>query len=505
MTQLAGVAGCISEDGTGGLCTDGVALNGAQSVMVAPDGTHVYVWSRVSDAVSVFARDPVSGALAQLAAPDGCVSLTGTGGACSVGTAISGPGGLTVSPDGAHVYVASRTGNAIAAFAREALTGKLTQLAGSDGCVSDDGTGGACSDGTALDGVRGGFGWSADGTSLYAAANDASAVAIFGRDPASGRLSQLAGPPGCVSEDGTGGACTDATALGFAQSLVVSGDGLYVYVASEVSDAVAAFSRQLPPTCRSASVTVPRSGKAYVHLACEDPNGDPITRAVVSQPLNGQLSALDTTRNTVSYKPSSGFTGNDAITYSASDGGATSTLATISLRVVGPGSAEARSLRCKGRPATIVGSEVGDNIRGTKRRNVVVARGGDDVVNTLGGNDAACLGGGDDTARGGAGNDFLSGGAGNDLLRGMIGRDVATGGSGDDRLEGGANNDRLLGGPGLDFLIGSGGLDRLIAGSGNDRLLGGRGNDVLRGGPGIDRGVGGPGQDTCFVERATLC
>ncbi len=57
LTQLAGTDGCVSETGTGGVCADGKALDGAISVAVSRDGKHVYVASSISDAVAVFSRN----------------------------------------------------------------------------------------------------------------------------------------------------------------------------------------------------------------------------------------------------------------------------------------------------------------------------------------------------------------------------------------------------------------------------------------------------------------
>jgi DNA-binding beta-propeller fold protein YncE len=65
LVQLPDVAGCVSDAGTGGACTDGVALVGAASPAVSPDGRSVYVASTVSDAVAVFDRDAATGALTQ--------------------------------------------------------------------------------------------------------------------------------------------------------------------------------------------------------------------------------------------------------------------------------------------------------------------------------------------------------------------------------------------------------------------------------------------------------
>jgi uncharacterized delta-60 repeat protein len=73
-----------------------------------------------------------------------------------------------------------------------------------------------------------------------------------------------------------------------------------------------------------------------------------------------------------------------------------------------------RAPRCAGRRATLVGTPGRDRLRGTRRADVIVARGGPDRVLALAGNDVVC---------GGAGRDRLFGGAGRDLLIGGPGRD----------------------------------------------------------------------------------
>ncbi len=57
ITQPAGTAGCVSEDGSGP-CADGHALNRPYSVAVSPDGKSVYVASIGSSAVVRFKRAP---------------------------------------------------------------------------------------------------------------------------------------------------------------------------------------------------------------------------------------------------------------------------------------------------------------------------------------------------------------------------------------------------------------------------------------------------------------
>jgi sugar lactone lactonase YvrE len=116
------------------------------------------------------------------------VSETGTAGACVDGTALDGATGVSVSPDGTSVYVASETSRAVAVFARDAATGAIVQLEGTAGCVSESGTGGACADGRALvcstslgPTTAGAFGLYADGSDvgLTADAHDLDAVELL--------------------------------------------------------------------------------------------------------------------------------------------------------------------------------------------------------------------------------------------------------------------------------------------------------------------------------------
>ncbi|HEU5265024.1 MAG TPA: beta-propeller fold lactonase family protein [Gaiellaceae bacterium] len=245
LRQLTGTSGCISESGTNGACAVGRALSGARSAAVSPDGASVYVASFFSDAVAAFSRDTATGALTQLSGASGCVSETGSGGSCVDGAALDGARTVVVSPDGANVYVAAETSGAISVFARDELTGALTQLPGLAACVSQTGADGTCVDGRALGGA-GGIEVSADGAFVYVASLGSDAVATFSRDPGTGALAQLPGTAGCVSETGNGGSCLDGTALDRARSLSLSPDGSSLYVAAEASDAIAVLSRDGP-------------------------------------------------------------------------------------------------------------------------------------------------------------------------------------------------------------------------------------------------------------------
>jgi Ca2+-binding RTX toxin-like protein len=132
----------------------------------------------------------------------------------------------------------------------------------------------------------------------------------------------------------------------------------------------------------------------------------------------------------------------------------------------------ARAATCAGLPATIVGTSRPDELKGTKGRDVVVALGGDDVIDTGVGRDVVCAGDGFDHVRTRGGRDLVLGGAGDDYVDLGAGRDLAEGQAGVDSLFGKAGEDHLRGGPGTGLTT--------------EALVGGAGDDVLRGGPGLD-------------------
>lgn len=157
-------------------------------------------------------------------------------------------------------------------------------------------------------------------------------------------------------------------------------------------------------------------------------------------------------------------------------------LCAVTVAAVAPlAPAEAQAVpECSGRPATIVGTEGPDEIRGTPARDVIVSLGGRDVITGLTEYDEACAGAGNDTVSGSdnftafgeAGADTLTieateddfsvvllyGGAGNDTLR-SVAQDTFA------RFDGGPGDDRLLGSPS------------------EEDFVPGQGDDVVDGGP----------------------
>ena len=300
LTPPAAATGCVSEDGSSGSCQDGTALSAARAVAVSPDGASVYAAAYNSNAVAVFSRASSTGVLTQLAGTAGCVSANGSSGACATLAALNGatdlavspdgkhvyvaadsnpvlgfsrnastgaltalsacggpgvcwgtrahyePIGLTVSPDGANVYVVSSSSSILHVLARDATTGVLTPLAGTAGCVSatgsDGNSGGVCAVGIGMGGASS-VAVSPDGASVYVTGKSDDTVAVFARNASTGALTQLASTAGCVSETGSSGACVDGRALDGASDVVVSPDGSSVYVTSSFSNAVVVFAR----------------------------------------------------------------------------------------------------------------------------------------------------------------------------------------------------------------------------------------------------------------------
>jgi Ca2+-binding RTX toxin-like protein len=139
------------------------------------------------------------------------------------------------------------------------------------------------------------------------------------------------------------------------------------------------------------------------------------------------------------------------------------------LAVAASGAETGAAPMCRGKPATIVGTDGNDVINGTEKADVIWSGPGDDTIYGGLGNDVICGGAGDDLIHGGRGNDWLDGDAGTDRVFGDLGDDHVGGGSGD--------RDEVSGGLGIDTVSG---------GSGNE--------DLVRGDYGYDRMDGGPGQ-----------
>lgn len=139
-----------------------------KSPAVSPDGKNVYVPASGAGGVAVFDRNTTTGAIDQKAAQAGCVSWDGTGGGCQVGFGVREAAEVVVSPDGQSVYVAgTHADSGVAVFDRDESNGELTQRPGKEGCISASGSSGACEIGRNLPAIA--IAVSPDNENVYAA------------------------------------------------------------------------------------------------------------------------------------------------------------------------------------------------------------------------------------------------------------------------------------------------------------------------------------------------
>ncbi len=198
------------------------ALDGVTAASWSPDGNHLYVASREDSALSVLTVDSEGNLSFEQLNHDDLEGIVGLGGAADV----------AVSPDGEHVYAVGTDDNALAVFARDPTTGRLTFIE------------------ALFENVNGVSGLlrptsvtvSPDGAQVYAtAAGDqasasGSSLAAFTRNPSTGELMFLD-----VEFDRQNG----VNGLFRAESAAVSPDGGSVYVAAPSDNAVAVFERAL--------------------------------------------------------------------------------------------------------------------------------------------------------------------------------------------------------------------------------------------------------------------
>ncbi len=294
LTQKAGLAGCFATDSATEPCTPAAALDGAWKVALSPDGKSVYVAARFGDAIAVFDR-AADGTLVQKPGTAGCISDAGAG-PCTSGHDLDLAADVIVSADGATVYAGTQGGKLLV-FDR-AADGALTQRAGLAGCVAEVPSA-TCSDGRALEGPTH-IALSPDGRSLYVSAQLSNAVALFDV-AADGTPAQKPGSAGCISADGSGGACGFAKALRSASSVTLSPSGADVYVTAAGSDGVAVFSRagdgtltQKPGTAGCVS-SMPSNGACGNAIMLDDPTAiavspDGANAYVTTRPLINLLS-----------------------------------------------------------------------------------------------------------------------------------------------------------------------------------------------------------------------
>lgn len=154
-------------------------LDGVRGVTISPDGLHLYAAGFIGNDLAVFSRNPNDGQVT-------FVQARHDGDLISINPprfldGLAGATNVVVSPDGAYVYVTGQVDNTIAVFSRNGLDGTVTYLRSYD---DDDGSG---------DGLAGAFGLklSPDGHTLYATGFTDDSVVVFDREATTGLLKPL--------------------------------------------------------------------------------------------------------------------------------------------------------------------------------------------------------------------------------------------------------------------------------------------------------------------------
>ncbi len=463
-----------------------------KAAVVSPDGRFVYAVGAEDDSVVTFDRSTSTGELSFASCLTGDSIIAG--GNCDAGpTATSGGAGsglsdprwLTLSPDGAHLYLVAARDATFVHFSRNASSGALTF----EQCVTGDSDLTFCDQAPEANPAANGSGFanprafalSPDGEFAYGTGSNDSAVLSFDRDPDSGGLvfdSCLTAAEG--SGPGGTGACSalpnstvngDGSGFDGMRSMATSTDGVSLYIAAQFDSALVNF--DLDPSTGALSLDSCITGDTDV--ACDE---------IASATPGGIESGL-WGLETIALSP------DDSSLYGAAeDDDAVSHFA----REPVPAPPPAEQGTCRG--ATV------EKTDGSAGNDTIVGTAATDLINGLGGADNLDGAAGADCVNGDQGKDVAKGGAGRDNVRGGAGRDKVKGADGKDKLKGGGGKDRVAGGGGKDKLKGDAGKDKLKGGGGKDKLKGGAGRDKLRANDGKrDRVNCGGGKDRAAVDE----
>lgn len=215
----AGLAGCVADDGGATGCADARQLKTPTRMAMNAAGTRLFVITVGNNGISVFNREPATGNLTQENVTSACVTASGDGGLCMSAAQILGePVGVAVSLDGADVYVAGvaiGSPNGYVALFDVVAGGLAPHAPAAGGCAVDVAVAG-CLDARAMrnaDGVA----IPPDGKHVYVTSSaepGGNAVAVFGRDAATGALSLVAGEDGCLQKTGGDATCRATGLIG---------------------------------------------------------------------------------------------------------------------------------------------------------------------------------------------------------------------------------------------------------------------------------------------------
>ncbi len=246
-TGLLSETGCISKEDAECADHEATGLANPYGVTVTPDGKNVYVASYADEAVAEFSRNTETGSLEQLASPNDCVSSTALSG-CGTTSAVGLEHaiGVIVSPGGEDVYVAAGGEEGEGAIASFKRESEGALKQLENAEACISTSNAKCLHGEAINGPED-LAISADGKNVYANSYQANALVELVRNGSTGGLEQLAAPNGCLASEHIAETtnCSLATGIKRPLGVTVSGDDANVYVSGSLDDAEASFSRNL--------------------------------------------------------------------------------------------------------------------------------------------------------------------------------------------------------------------------------------------------------------------
>ncbi len=168
--------------------------------------------------------------------------------------------------------------------------------------------------------------------SVSTAEDTAVSITLTGTDPESDPLTFAV-----VTQPGNGTLSGVAPNLTYTPNANYNGADSFTFTASDASLTSAAATVSITvnpgndaPTATPQSVSTTEDTAVAITLTGTDPESDPLTFAVVTQPSNGTLSGV---APNLTYTPNANYNGADSFTFTASDASLTSAAATVSITV----------------------------------------------------------------------------------------------------------------------------------------------------------------------------
>jgi len=245
-------------------------LNAASAkIVVSPDSRNAYLTARSSDSLAIFDRNATTGALTLKSGADGCIAnATIVAQSCTVLAGyLPEPFTVSVSPDGANVYVNSGGSvdpiDTILTFSRNATTGELTKLSGATGCLAsatlNDCTVLNPANQTAANLDSKNVTISPDGLNAYVASLNWNMLLAFDRSTTTGALTLKSGAAGCFANAAMAPCTTVTNALYAPGPVAIGPDGRNVYTGGTAftDPGIAIFTRNQAP---NATTVAPATG-----------------------------------------------------------------------------------------------------------------------------------------------------------------------------------------------------------------------------------------------------